>query len=259
MCSAKATISQPPPCGVPGGRVTYTIERVRTPSHAGSDGGGSAVTVAVAVSAACWIVFAALAIVVSSSETLSVDQSVLTWVGEHRSSAVTSAMRIVTWLGSAAVLYPATLVLALYWWRRERDWRPGAMLAASVAGSTALSNLFKRITERPRPPASDALGTYSHWSFPSGHATQCMAFFAMLVVLAWLAGRARLRLWAIGSAVVVLAVGASRIYLGAHWFTDVLGGYALGGAWVSLLTAAGLKTSFGHRRGTDRISPCGGS
>jgi undecaprenyl-diphosphatase len=196
----------------------------------------------VAISAACWIVFAALAIVVSTSDTLSVDQSVLTSVGEHRSSVVTSAMRTVTWLGSAAVLYPATFVLALYWRRRERDWRPGAMLAAGLAGSTVLYNVFKRITERPRPPASDALGTYSHWSFPSGHATQCTAFFAMLLVLTWLAGRPRLWLWAIVAAVVALAVGASRIYLGAHWVTDVLGGYALGGAWVSLLTATGLKT-----------------
>jgi membrane-associated phospholipid phosphatase len=240
---AKARISQPPDRGaVPSGLATYTIGRVRTPSHEGSDGGAAAI-VAVAISAACWIVFVALAIVVSTSDTLSVDQSVLTWVGEHRSSGVTSAMRTVTWLGSAAVLYPATFVLALHWWRRDRDWRAGAMLAAGLAGSTVLYNIFKRITERPRPPASDALGTYSHWSFPSGHATQCMAFFAMLLVLAWLAGRARrLQLWAIAAAVVALAVGASRIYLGAHWFTDVLGGYALGGAWVALLTAAGPKT-----------------
>jgi hypothetical protein len=71
---------------------------VRTPSQ-GSGDGGSAVTVAVAISAACWIAFAALAIVVSTSDTLSVDQSVLTWVGEHRGSVVTSAMETVTWLG----------------------------------------------------------------------------------------------------------------------------------------------------------------
>jgi undecaprenyl-diphosphatase len=223
-----------------GDRAGYTIGRVRTPS---------AVILAAAISAACWILFAALAIVVSTSDTLSVDQSVLTWVGEHRGSALTSAMQTVTWLGSAAVLYPATLVLAFYWWRRERDWRPGAMLAASLAGSTALYNVFKRIVERPRPPAEDALGTYTHWAFPSGHATQCMAFFAMLVVLACLAGRPRLQLWAIAATAVVLVVGASRIYLGAHWFTDVLGGYALGGAWVSLLTAAYLTIALRYRDG----------
>jgi undecaprenyl-diphosphatase len=223
---------------------------VRTPS---------AVILAVAISAACWIVFVALAVVVSTSDTLSVDQSVLTWVGEHRGTAVTSAMRTVTWLGSATVLYPATLVLALHWWRRDRDWQAGAMLAASLAGSTVLYNIFKRVIERPRPPAQDALGTYTHSAFPSGHATQCMAFFGMLLVLAFLAGRARLRLWAIAAAAVVLVVGASRIYLGAHWFTDVMGGYALGGGWVSLLTAVGLTTTLVRRHGTDRIHTCGGS
>jgi len=217
---------------------------VRTPSHEGTAAGdgGSAVIVATAISAACWVVFAVLAIVVSASNTPSVDQSVLTWVGEHRRAVVTSVMQTVTWLGSGSVLYPATIALALLWWRRERDWRPGAMLAASLGGSTVLYNLFKRIIERPRPPAADAVGSYSHWSFPSGHATQCMAFFAMLVVLAGLGGRARLWLWVIAAAAAVLSVGASRIYLGAHWVTDVLGGYALGGAWVSLLTAVGLAT-----------------
>jgi undecaprenyl-diphosphatase len=243
------------------GRATYTIGRVRTPSHdaTGSTDRGSAVILAVAISAACWIVFVALAIVVSTNDTLSVDQSVLTWVGEHRGSALTSAMRMVTWLGSAALLYPATLVLTLFWWRRDRDWRAGAMLAASLAGSTALYNIFKRIIERPRPPAKDALGTYTHWSFPSGHATQCMAFFAMLLVLVCFAGRARLWLWATAAAAVVLVVGASRIYLGAHWFTDVLGGYALGGAWVALLTAVGLTTTVVQRHRTDRmIRTCGG-
>jgi undecaprenyl-diphosphatase len=168
-------------------------------------------------------------------------------------------MRTVTWLGSAAVLYPATLVLALYWWRRDRDWRAGVMLAAGLAGSTALYNVFKRIIERPRPPAEDALGTYTNWAFPSGHATQCMAFFAMLLVLGCFAGWARLRLCAIAAAAVVLVVGASRIYLGAHWFTDVMGGYALGGGWVSLLTAVGLTTTLVRRHGTDRIHTCGGS
>ncbi len=208
--------------------------------------------IAAGVSAACWIAFAALATIVSVSNSLSLDESVQTWVVEHRTSAVTSALQLVTWLGSAAVLYPATFVLALWWWRRGRDWRSGVMLAAALAGSTALYNIFKPLIERPRPPAQDAVGTYTHWSFPSGHATQCMGFFAMLLVLVCFAGRARLHLWAVAAALVVLTVGASRIYLGAHWLTDVLGGYALGGAWVSLLTVAGLTAAW---IGTPRRPP----
>jgi undecaprenyl-diphosphatase len=86
-----------------------------------------------------------------------------------------------------------------------------------------------------------------------------MAFFAMLLVLACFARRARLRLSATAAVAVVFVVGASRIYLGAHWFTDVLGGYALGGAWVSLLTAVCLTITLRHRDGTDRINACGGS
>ena len=202
------------------------------------------VAIAAGISAACWIAFTALATIVSISNSLSLDESVLTWVGEHRNSAVTSAMQLVTWLGSATVLYPATIVLALWWWRRERDWRPGVTLAAALAGSTALYNIFKPIIERPRPPAEQAVGTYTHWSFPSGHATQCMGFFAMLLVLVCFAGRPRLVLWAIAAPVIVVTVGASRIYLGAHWLTDVLGGYALGGAWVSLLVTIGLTVSW---------------
>ena len=197
-----------------------------------------AVAVAVGISAACWLVFLALAVVAATNASPSIDQSVLSWIDDHRTSAMTAAMKLVTWLGSAALLYPATLVVAVYWIRRDHDWRAGAMLAASLAGSTALYNIFKRIIERPRPPAQDALATYAHWSFPSGHATQSMAFAAMLIVL--ISSRHRSTWQPVVACACVLAVGASRIYLGAHWFTDVLGGYALGAAWASLVVALGL-------------------
>ena len=113
------------------------------------------------------------------------------------------------------------------------------MLATSLAGSTVLYIIFKQVIERPRPPAEDALATYANWSFPSGHATQSIAFFAMLLVLNSFKRRPDWP-WVVAGT-CVLAVGASRIYLGAHWFTDVLGGYALGATWVSLVTAVGLS------------------
>jgi len=197
-----------------------------------------AVAVAVGVSAACWLVFLALAVVAATNASPSIDQTMLSWIDDHRTSALTTAMKLVTWLGSAALLYAATLMAAVYWIRRDHDWRPGAMLVASLAGSTVLYNIFKRIIERPRPPAPDALAAYAHWSFPSGHATQSMAFAAMLIVL--ISSRHRSIWQPVVACACVLAVGASRVYLGAHWFTDVLGGYALGAAWASLVVAIGL-------------------
>ena len=201
-----------------------------------------AVGVAVGISAACWLVFLALALIAATNPSPSIDHSVLAWIDDHRTSAMTAAMKLVTWLGSAALLYPATLVAAVYWRRRDHDWRAGAMLAMSLAGSTVLYNVFKRIIERPRPPTQDALATYAHWSFPSGHATQSMAFGAMLIVL--VSSRHRSTWQPVVACACVLAVGASRIYLGAHWFTDVLGGYALGAAWASLVVTVGLTAGW---------------
>jgi undecaprenyl-diphosphatase len=186
---------------------------------------------------ACGVAFAAIAYWANAGGTPSIDSSIESWVVDHRTSVVTSIAKVVTWLGSGAVLYPATAVIALLWWWRRRDVRPGIALLVALGGGTALYNIFKPIFERPRPPAQDAIGTYSHWSFPSGHATQSMAFYAMLAFLltARVSGRTR---WGLGAALVILVVGATRIYLGAHWFTDVLGGYALGGCWVALVAAA---------------------
>ena len=97
---------------------------------------------------------------------------------------------------------------------------------------------------RPRPPAAIWIGHYTGAAFPSGHATQSTAFYAMLAVVlgAGLSIRKQAVLWS-AAALVVLIVGASRIYLGAHWLTDVLAGYALGATWVAIVIAVLLITS----------------
>ena len=190
-----------------------------------------------AVAGVCAVAFAAIAYWANAGGTPSIDSSIESWVVDHRTSAITSMAKVVTWLGSGAVLYPAAVVIGLLWWRARRDWRPGLALLVALGGSTALYNIFKPIFERPRPPAQDAIGTYSHWSFPSGHATQSMAFYAVLAFLLTVGVSSRTRWW-LGAALVTLVVGATRIYLGAHWFTDVLGGYALGGCWAALVAAA---------------------
>ena len=104
----------------------------------------------------------------------------------------------------------------------------------------ALTFMVKALVGRPRPPSALALGTYGGMAFPSGHALQATAVWGMLAVLTAASvarRRTKVLVWCAGAA-VALGVGASRVYLGAHWLTDVMGGWALGGLWLTVLVVA---------------------
>ncbi len=151
-------------------------------------------------------------------------------------------MRVVTWLASSAFIIPLGLAVGGVLWLRRHTWRPLLMMAVAFLGAAGLYDIVKPAVGRARPPAALQVGGPDEgWSFPSGHATQTIAFYGMLaiVLIAWYAPRRRL-FFAIGAVVVTLVVGASRLYLGVHWLTDVLGGYALGLTWLAVVVIATL-------------------
>src|SRR6266516_3940040 len=182
--------------------------------------------------------------VTGHDDTVLADPHVTTWVIAHRTGWLTSALKVLTWLGSTAVIIPAGLATGLYFLIRRRGWRPLALLTAAVAGAVGLYDIVKALVGRPRPPGAIWIGHYTGAAFPSGHATQSAAFYAMLAIVlgAGLSFRRRAAVWS-AAALVVFIVGASRIYLGAHWLTDVLAGYALGATWVAIVVAVLLITS----------------
>jgi membrane protein DedA with SNARE-associated domain/membrane-associated phospholipid phosphatase len=188
--------------------------------------------------------------VVGHDDTALADPHVTAWVIAHRTGWLTSVLQVLTWLGSTVVIIPAGLAVGLYFLIRHRDWRPLALLAAAVAGAGGLYNIVKPLVGRPRPGDAIWIGHYSGAAFPSGHATQSVAFYAMLAIV--LSARPSIRrravLWS-AATLVVLIVGASRIYLGAHWLTDVLAGYALGATWVAIVVVVLLTTSRGTGKG----------
>jgi undecaprenyl-diphosphatase len=162
------------------------------------------------------------------------DPHVTTWLVAHRAGWLTSVLRVVTWLGSLAVIVPVAVIAGFFFVLRWHQWWPVALLAVAIAGAVGLYNLVKHLVGRPRPPPAIWIGHFSGASFPSGHAAQSAACYATLALIL-AAGRpirARLALYGV-AALVVLVVGGSRIYLGAHWLTDVLAGYALGTAWLA--------------------------
>ncbi|HVW31610.1 MAG TPA: bifunctional DedA family/phosphatase PAP2 family protein, partial [Acidimicrobiia bacterium] len=176
------------------------------------------------------------------------DLPVLRWFARHREPWLTTGLRTVTVLGDAALLIPLVLVVGFgLTWRLRRP-RPLTLLVAGYGGADLLSQAIRALTARTRPPPVYAVGHFAGHSFPSGHTTEATAAFGMLAaVLAAATPRWQRRVAAWAAAVVVAGlVGISRLYLGAHWLTDVLAGWALGSTWLLLVVAvdqavAGLR------------------
>jgi len=180
------------------------------------------------------------------------DSALATDVASHRPGWLTPVVQLVTWLGSSFFIIPLGIAVGGYLWLRRHTWQPLVMLAAAFLGAAGLYDIVKPTVGRSRPPAALQVGGPDEgWAFTSGHATQSIAFYGMLavVLILWWAPKRRL-LVASGAAIVVLVIGASRLYLGVHWLTDVLGGYALGLAWLSLVMVASLLIEDRRRRVT---------
>lgn len=157
---------------------------------------------------------------------------------DHRTPALVESARLVTDLGSGRVVAPLTFaaVLALAAPPLRHRVRCAA-LALGVLATGSLARLgLSVLIGRQRPPASDWAATAGGYAFPSGHTTGSALAAG---VLAWTATQrfaerrsGRAAAWSI-AILFAAAVGTTRIYLGVHWPTDVLGGWALATAWLS--------------------------
>ena len=164
------------------------------------------------------------------------DERVLAFFTGHRTPWLTGLAKTLTWLGSSIVLWPVVVLAGLGLWRWRRHWLPAVLPALALAGAWAGALLVKGLANRPRPPAADRLTVVHGWSYPSQHAAQALATWGMiaLMMMAGRSTRARVLL-AAGAALIAFVVGLTRLYLAAHWMTDVLGGWALAGVWDCLL------------------------
>jgi undecaprenyl-diphosphatase len=110
------------------------------------------------------------------------------------------------------------------------------MWAISQGGSALLNYVMKIAFARARPDGADPTVYASGWSFPSGHALGSLIGYGMLayvLIVLWIhRPRAQLAV-ALGAALLIVAIGLSRLYLGVHYFSDVVGGYAAGVLWLS--------------------------
>jgi membrane-associated phospholipid phosphatase len=155
------------------------------------------------------------------------------------------------WLNDAATAYTdvagvvvmpiIAVVTMLFLAVRRRSWTPIILVLAAGGGSLLLTIAGKDIIGRARPALADAVPPYeTSPSFPSGHTLNAVAIAGILAYLLLLRQHRRAtRVLSIAVAVVfAVTIGASRVYLGHHWFTDVLAAFFLGGAWLALVITA---------------------
>lgn len=167
------------------------------------------------------------------------DESVWAWFVSRRSPTLTGLMTGVSTVGGTAGMVVLALAGAVLLWRARHRLEATIVLGAT-AGAGLLVKGFKNLYDRPRPPVAQRLAVETNASLPSGHALGSAVVLGVLVVVVVLLSR---RAWVRGASILLGAVatatiGLSRLYMGVHWASDVVTGWLLGGAWLTLCVTA---------------------
>ena len=158
------------------------------------------------------------------------------YAGDHRARAMDWLLEVLTAPGLSWVRFLVFLPVLVALARRSAWWTAGWLLAAVVLIAPLTTGL-KEYVGRIRPPFADGGARYDSLSFPSGHSSGIATLVTVALVLFWPLLSAVARRWALLAGVVlVVVVGVSRLWLGVHYLSDVVGGWSLGVAWT-LLTA----------------------
>lgn len=179
--------------------------------------------------------------VVRSGPLLRIDRGVAVsmhrWV-VARGHPFVVALQVVSWVGRPPFLITVATIAGIYVIRHGRV-RLAAYLACTSILGGVVDTAVKMLVHRPRPVLDNPIAHAYGKSFPSGHAmSSTVVYGALLLVFLPVVPKAR-RKWAIGGTVaLVLFIGASRLALGVHFLSDVLGGIVLGLAWLAASTAA---------------------
>jgi len=222
-------------------------------------GGEVGVIAATAVIAVGFLGFLGLADRIVDNHTVGFDQGLMLLLhpGGH-SPPVGPA-----WLEAAAIDFTALgsitdlcliVLLAAGLFAALGRWREAGWLVAAPLSGLILATIFKDAVGRQRPPLAMHAVAASNASFPSGHAMlSAIVYLTLAALVSRFAGRGRVAIYALACGLfLALAIGASRVYLGVHWPTDVIAGWALGAAWATLWSLAILWLGRRGRLGETR-------
>jgi membrane-associated phospholipid phosphatase len=183
------------------------------------------------------VVLGSVAEGVRSQEVFALDAWATPFLHGIASPQLDALMNGLTDLGTSLIIIPILVVAvaALVWKRR---YGLAVFLSVAIGGSVILQGTMKVFFARPRPQLAWAT-VLPDGSFPSGHTMNSVIFYGALALILWSIWGRRIGLVALGTAALLaFGVGVSRIYLGYHYFTDVVGGILAGIAWLIVVGAA---------------------
>ncbi|MET3804032.1 undecaprenyl-diphosphatase [Nakamurella sp. UYEF19] len=214
--------------------------------------------------AATWLVIVlavsiseALSAVRSGRSILGADPAVLHFMVGHRTDTLTVLAKVASTVASPVGLVITLLLVLVLHVRRTRKFDQVIVALVVLIGVNLINTVIKMWVARPRPDLADRVPGVSAQglSFPSGHTIQSAAIYGVIAVVLWRTFR-QIRPWVAGlvAALLTIVVGLSRLYLGVHWFTDVLAGWIFGASWLALVLAA---ESMVRQRRSNRAGPSG--
>jgi undecaprenyl-diphosphatase len=168
-----------------------------------------------------------------------VDQHLMQVIHAHETPTLTRLALTLSFIGSPLALGPGIALAALVLWARKLR-RDAILLILAIGGAALLDTILKLHFRRIRPTVSWALVTEHSFSFPSGHSVGAVVLYGTITYLIWShLHDITQRVAVIASALLLIAsIGASRVYIGVHYPTDVAAGYAVGLIWLLTLIGA---------------------
>jgi undecaprenyl-diphosphatase len=184
---------------------------------------------------ALWLFGALTEDVVNHTSLARFDVTILEWFHSNSTQAGIDFFEAISFFGSPLVLSVLGIAVAVYFISR-RAWVFLASWIAALVGAGILDGVLKATVQRPRPAYAMAILHGHSFSFPSGHALASLVAYGMtayFVVVLWAKAPSSRTAVIYLATILISAIGVSRLYLGVHYLTDVIAGYAVGAVWLS--------------------------